>query len=88
MKCANPVCGREAKRKGLCDACYLYARRHKGEMRPEAVIVESGRRSVERDLADPRWAGEALRIANETADWIEKSVSSPVKKSFATSHTS
>lgn len=54
--CANPVCSRGAQRAGFCDPCYVYKRRHKGRMRPLSVIVETGRKQLERDIQDPAWA--------------------------------
>lgn len=52
--CANPVCPRAAEVGVLCRADYLY-RRRTGRLRPESVIVETGRRMMVREIASRLW---------------------------------
>lgn len=61
--CRNPPCMRAATRAGLCDPCYVYARRHKGKLRPETLILANGLRQLERQLAAPGWADPIRRRA-------------------------
>jgi hypothetical protein len=69
-KCANPVCQRAAARAGLCDACYLYRRKHKGELRPIEVIMETGRRQLEKELAVPGWGSRMINEVSAQLDQI------------------
>lgn len=61
-ECANPVCGREAKRAGRCDPCYMWRRRHRGQERPEEAIIVNGYRQLVRELEVTSYASVLTRL--------------------------
>jgi hypothetical protein len=63
---AEQICSvcrwKTARRKGLCDACYMYRRNHKGKDRPESVILRHAERILEnRQAAEVYLPVTALR---------------------------
>lgn len=50
--CSNEPCGVGPVKlyAAQCRACYQWSYRHKGELRPEAVVLRSATRTIERML--------------------------------------